>query len=648
MGNFRIGVYGEQFIPTLALPELPTALSAAELMLNHPTFAAIGRHRIREAFRKVGVQMLAVLNNDDFLAMESTGVRSLTAYAMTEAWDSYKTHTLGRRYLLEHGIASSTATLAVEMWGSRAVDVIRSDPYVLLAIADWAEIDTAATRYFGVALDCSRRIRGCCESICNMAVARRKAAVPLEEFEKSFRMRMGADHSPEDALAACSADHTVRLVQAHGTQFVQGAGMIEIEGSLRHYVMSVLNRRTELGPLPQPISSDNHLAKLSESEHRFFEALASTHLATVEAPGASGVIAAQTVAKCFPKAIHIAPTGALFGGIGKLRLDWYPLREFIDGESLPPSVNAATVVIHDSASIDLLLANKLLRSVQQANRLIFIGDRHLSPSSGPGNIFAALMSEPEVVHEDITAIIGERKRTPPFVQIPTILSQSVRPADLRLKGLQVVQVKTRAELVGSSLKSYRTVFENSPHDGLVVTSTRDLATEINLRMHDEVTEYLAASEPNPPLLTLRNKQGATVGDMVIFLGRDYRRGLFPGSRGLVVQINAAERFTRSRHSTAMARILFDTAGYVDVTRQECELMSLGHAVQVQHVALSRWKKVIAAMEPSKNLNHSWCWYALTRADAEIVVLGFEGTFESALQRREAHSQYVPTLNLGTK
>ncbi|MGF6923099.1 hypothetical protein OKW28_007296 [Paraburkholderia sp. 40] len=169
--------------------------------------------------------------------------------------------------------------------------------------------------------------------------------------------------------------------------------------------------------------------------------------------------------------------------------------------------------------------------------------------------------------------------------------------------------------------------------------------EINHRIHDELLEYVTATEPQPPIIKLRNKQDATVGDMVIFLGRDYSKGLFPGSRGIIAQISSDGRPRSSRFSAAVARVLFDTAGYVDITLKECELMSLGHAVQVQHVALSRWNKMIASMEPSKNLNHSWCWRALTCADGEIEVVAPKRVFEDALGHRESKSNYVPSLNL---
>ncbi|MGF6966700.1 hypothetical protein OKW43_003728 [Paraburkholderia sp. WC7.3g] len=644
-GDFRLDVYGKQFVPTLVLPELPTAKSAPELLLNHPAFSALGKRRISTICRKIGEQLLSVLETDDFPALKSAGADGGMANGITIAWTDYKTRIQTCRFLLERGFSSSTAALAAELWDSSAVSVISADPYVLVAICDWDEVDAAATQFFGVAFDCPRRIRGCCESICNTGVAHRKAAVALKAFEQAFQARIGMSICPNAAIGPWRAGGSVRRVRAQGHDFVQGAGMTDIESTIRHHIMSVLNRQPDQDARPHSSSSQNQSAELRQHEQRFFETLADARVATIEAPGASAAIAAEVVARCFPKAIHISPTPALFANTGRLRLDWYLLREFIVYDTSPRPVDGMTVVIHDCAAIDMLLINKLLRNVQEAGRLIFIGDPSVTPGSGPGEIFNALLSEPELVHENISPFLKQLERTTPFVHLPAILSRTSRPADYRLKALRFVRAGKRDELVDLTLQSYRAVFETEPHDGVIVASSHNLATEINHRVHEEVMEYLATTDPEPPILKLRNKQEATVGDIVTFLSRDYAKGLFPGSRGVIARISQSGRSRSAGRSTSAARVLFDTAGYVDLTSQECELISLGHAVQVQHAMLSRWKKLIVAMESSKILNHSWCRDALTRADREIVVLAAEGVFEDALCRRKFESRYVPSLNL---
>ncbi|MFM0309657.1 helix-hairpin-helix domain-containing protein [Paraburkholderia sp. RL17-383-BIF-A] len=644
-GSFKFGVYGEQFLITFALPELPNTSSTTELLLNHPAFTTIAKRRIRAISEKFGRQTLSVLDNSDFSALESAGIGTATAYLIIDAWNSYKTRVQACRFLLEHGITSTIANLAVDLWGSSAIDVVSADPYVLTALSDWGTVDAAAIRYFAVDLDCPRRIRGCCESICNMAVLRGKSALALHDFEQVFQAHMGMVTAPKDAIASSIGTGTVRLVRTGGSDFVQGAGMAEIESCVRYNLMSVLYRESE-----QRLQSNavKHNAKLNEQELRFLAAFTRANVATVEASGAESIVAAQVLAKCFPKAIHIAPTGATFAKVGKVQLDWYLLREFIGNEDIAcQDVAGATVVIHDSSSIDLLLVNKLLRNVRQAGRLIFIGSSESSRTSGLREIFTALLSEPNVVHENVNSFLGQYERASPLVRLPEILSGLSTLDDYCYALVQRVEASTHDELIDFTLQSYRAVFEDSPHDGIIVASKHSLVMEINHRIHGELLEYVraTATEPEPPIIKLRNKQEATVGDMVIYLGRDYSKGLFPGSRGIIAQISSDGRRRSSIISAAVARVLFDTAGYVDISLKECELMSLGHAVQVQHAALSRWNKVIVSMEPSKNLNHSWCWRALSRADGEIEVVAPKRAFEDALGRRESKSNYVPSLNL---
>ena len=140
---------------------------------------------------------------------------------------------------------------------------------------------------------------------------------------------------------------------------------------------------------------------------------------------------------------------------------------------------------------------------------------------------------------------------------------------------------------------------------------------LNRRLHDEYLRRKGLQELRGPLGDLFSP-----GEPIVHQRNCYKRGLFNGSMGTVRRIDRTERqlvavFDDEEHSFA-AEDLVD--------------LSLGYALTCHRAQGSETDYVIVALPPSRLLDPSWLYTAVTRARQQVVIVGQPETMWEALWR----------------
>jgi exodeoxyribonuclease V alpha subunit len=169
-------------------------------------------------------------------------------------------------------------------------------------------------------------------------------------------------------------------------------------------------------------------------------------------------------------------------------------------------------------------------------------------------------------------------------------------------------------------------------DGLalhVVAATNKRVQSLNRRFHDlhsdrkpEVKGYLGA--------------WFSPGDPVVFLENDYRRGLFNGMLGTVLTVDPVHR---------SVEVLFDGEIYV-FGRDDLIRLDLAYALTCHKLQGSQAARVVIAIEPTRLLEPSWLYTAITRAERQAVLVGDTRILRAALRRRFAWLERVTGLTCG--
>lgn len=592
-------------------------------------------HTKQQLSERLGPLLLPALGDCDVRSLIRAGARFRDAQDLVAAWLEYSSSLTTRRFLLDHGLSQQIAAMAANLWGIDSIDMVRRNPYCLLAVGSWDEVDAAATTMFGCAEDDERRYFGFADSIFNDAAARGRAGLFASEFKELVNLRLGHKADANTIFAACIQAKRMRVVQGVRHQYIQGATLAKFEDQIQSRLNQIF---TSFESKPKLLRKSPNLSGLAALSYKLRRHLETSSIVLLNMPGAAATETAELLRFITEEAVVISPTL----GFTNTPIDGVPvyrLSEFVGGGE-SPNVTGKLVVVHEASMLDLLTANKLLRSIAGAAKLVLIGDRKMLPAFGPGHIFPAL--------EQNTAIptINTMKD---FKSPATLTALASLPANLHVKAslesiaqlVHHVSVESMQELMSVALTHYRSVFEHRPTEGIIIATTRAIATSLNESMHAEVLDYAVSQGSDNEAITLQGKQMATVGDHVVYTSRDFSRGLFHGSRGLVTEVFASAAKGTRRNPAAVARIEFDTAGPLDVTARDCQSMTLGHAVQAHHASMSRWRTVIIAAAPSQNFNNAWLWRSATRAVEKLVIVELGRAFQDAMATDVRDSSYMP-------
>jgi UvrD-like helicase family protein len=143
-------------------------------------------------------------------------------------------------------------------------------------------------------------------------------------------------------------------------------------------------------------------------------------------------------------------------------------------------------------------------------------------------------------------------------------------------------------------------------DWRIVCATKSRAGGI-----DATNRSMHASNPNAD-----EDDEYAVGDPVIHLSNDYERGLMNGSLGCVVEMRA----------TGVMVIDFEGERHCFEPDEVAQRIAVAYAVSCHKAQGSQFDRVAVVVTPSRILDHSLIYTALTRAVKQVVLIGSKAAF----------------------
>jgi hypothetical protein len=124
-------------------------------LAEDPAFAGIGYATAGRLWEAFGADLSAILGNGEIGRLEPLlGVER--AEALIEAWRNRQAEGDIVVWLAENGFDGRLARKVLAIWGADAPARLRNDPWMMLAVSDFATVD-AATRRLGLPVDAEAR-----------------------------------------------------------------------------------------------------------------------------------------------------------------------------------------------------------------------------------------------------------------------------------------------------------------------------------------------------------------------------------------------------------------------------------------------------------------------------------------------------------
>lgn len=667
-----------QWGPQISARRAVRALPSGKLMVDYLAgcVAGIGPARARRLWQHFEDRLPEALDTGDAatLAAVMDPDRPLLgprlAAALVCAWKAMANEARLVEWLAAVGVTELSLARRVHMLlGADAPRALQANPYCLVPLLDWKRVDALGLRLLNEAGDPDpanhrHRMVGAADAVVKDLVGSGSTAIAREKFRERLAGKLGVppssgvlDRAVELAIAQRAVIvSTSSLLRAPGCVLMEDGIIARLRTMATEGPPDRLNRLLDdLGGQRDVLTQDQAVA-VRRSLYAGFSCLRG-------GAGTGKTFVTRTICDLWERAGGQLLLAAVAGkaalrlsrSTGRLaRTIFRTLRELDEREAIETPLTGEidqneraereaklrdlaqltpdTLVILDEASmVDLPSLHGLLRRMPQGARLLLVGDERQLPPVGFGLLFHRFVEDPAV-----TSTLTTVHRQAATNSIPEVASRIRRREmpDLTSyvaphKGVMLECVAGREQIADRVVSIWNDFGRD--RDVMIVTPVNDGpcgVAGLNRRLHDEYLRRKDLQELRGPLGDLFSP-----GEPVVHRRNCYKRGLFNGSIGTIRRIDRAER---------QLTAVFDGEEYVFSSEDLVDL-SLGYALTCHRAQGSEADYVIVALPPSRLLDPSWLYTAVTRARQQVVIVGQPETMKEALQRPYADERRLVGL-----
>ena len=287
---------------------------------------------------------------------------------------------------------------------------------------------------------------------------------------------------------------------------------------------------------------------------------------------------------------------------------------FLRDEPLNSS-NPALLVIDEASMVDLPTMYKLVVHTSPTVRFLLTGDPDQLPPIGCGKVLSDIV-ESEAITNTRLDIVKRQEGATGIPEYSEKVNLGKVPDELTTGSITFHETpKDKIEQRCTEL------FCLSPKNSRVIGATRAMVGDINRSIQTELNsdgkllQFLMDGE-----LYYRNLKE---GDAILFTQNLYDKGIQNGSLGILTSVEAkGDKF---------GEVLLDTGKVLDVSHDVLDAMELGYCITLHKAQGSQFERIIIALKKGRIVDRAWMYTAITRAEAEIHIVGSKADFKSIVE-----------------
>ena len=405
--------HGQQFKARFLKTSAPTSIDGIEKYLGSGMIRGIGPVYAKKLVRTFGDKVFDTIEAAPERLREVTGIGSVRAKRITDAWAEQKVVREIMVFLHEHGVGTARAVRIYKTYGADAVQVMTENPYRLARDIRGIGFKTAdaIAMKLGIETTAMIRVRAGISFALTEAMDEGHCGLPTEELIPLAEELL--EVPPELVRTAVDlelSDGTVIADHVRETPCVFLAGLYQAERVIADRLVQLLN-----GKLPWPgIDQDKALAwvekriglQLAESQKTAIRlAIVSKVLVITGGPGVGKTTIVNSILQVLSaksaKLLLCAPTGRAAKRMAEATgfeaktihrlLEVDPRRGgFKRGRDY--QLDCDLLVVDEASMVDVMLMQALMKAVPDDAALLIVGDIDQLPSVGPGQVLADVIA----------------------------------------------------------------------------------------------------------------------------------------------------------------------------------------------------------------------------------------------------------------
>lgn len=263
------------------------------------------------------------------------------------------------------------------------------------------------------------------------------------------------------------------------------------------------------------------------------------------------------------------------------------------------------LVIDEASMIDLPIMYRLVNHIHPSVRIIFTGDPDQLPPIGCGKVLADIVLS-KAIANTMLDIVKRQEGSTGIPEYSKLINQGIVPEKLSTGAIHFHET-TKSEIAQVCCDLYR----QSPENSRVMAPTKALVADINKLTQEAVN-------PNGNRLEFEMHgekffQNLRLNDAILFTQNHYDKGIQNGSLGMLTSVESSDE--------SYGEVTLDTGDKVEITQSVLDCMELGYAITLHKAQGSQFPRIIIALQKGKIVDRAWLYTAITRAEAEIHIVG---------------------------
>lgn len=617
--------------------------SAALSFLNSKTFHGIGPAISKSIVEAIGNNLFDFCRQENAIE-QLTKIKGITNRVATDLVNKVNGYTKMQElveYLTSFGASYSSAKKIFEKYGEDSLLQIKENPYILYFANVSYETREAMAKKVGIRDLDPRRIAAITyEAMDRIETSGNTCATFTDIMESIARIdkssNMGYKTNAVSVLAyLLSRTNSFEFKNYDDVTYIYRKNMAKLENKAAKHAIRIAKENTFLGNF----KPDNQDIEYDEGQTKAFDLLTKTGIGILTGgPGTGKSTVINGLVKSYKKEYPnhkialAAPTGAAAKRLKEVTgerattihklLDVRPFgsAEMQYRDEFNP-LNQKLIIVDEFSMVDTELFSMLLAAIKTGSLLILVGDEAQLSSVGPGNILKELLENELITVKKLTEVHRQKGNS-------TILDNSlkIRKGDTNLitdKSFIVKRVNNDIEMEALALNymkkalKLKNKFKIKLYSPIKKRSYRTSTFNLNSQAHN-------ISNSNKKTL-LYNGVKFSVGDPVIMLKNNYKKGYLNGDEATITRINQDDE------NISVELIMYD-GGQIILKEDELTDMDLAYCITIHKSQGNESDAAIILMPqyPMGMLERSLAYVAITRAKVQNVIISEGDALEKAI------------------
>jgi exodeoxyribonuclease V alpha subunit len=652
--------YGEQFKAVEYSVTRPATIAGIQKYLGSGLIKGIGPITARRIVEHFGEETLEVIEGDISRLGEVKGVSRKRVEMIRKAWEEQRAIKEVMLFLQSHSVSTHFAVKIYKQYGAGAISVVEKTPYRLAAEVYGIGFRTAdqIARNLGMAVDAEERLRAGMQYVLQTATEEGHCYLPAADLvTRSAEALEVEDQAKLEAALEKMLDDGLLKVEEYGEErsiYLPPLWQAERGVARRLKVLFEKPLRVDANRVESWLDRfmEKRGIELSDEQRQAIHRAAEERvLVLTGGPGTGKTTTLRAVVELFyamGKSVALAsPTGRAAQRLSEVTgreaktihrlLEFDPATmQFKRNDQWP--LEADVVIVDEASMVDVVLANSLLKAIDERSQLILVGDADQLPSVGPGAVLQDLINSgaapvarlTQVFRQAAESLIVQNAHRINRGEFPRLVKPGEQKSDCYF--IEAEEPDEVGDLIVSSVaKSLPKSFGYDPMRDIQVLSPMNRGRVGANHLNDVLQAALNPPGAGKPEMNRGNRL-IRVGDKVIQRVNNYKLEVFNGDLGVVEAIDQEDQMVAVRFADRLV-------GYDFTDMLE---LSHGFAVSIHKSQGSEYPAVVIPLHTQHYLmlSRNLLYTALTRAKKTVVMIGTTKAIGMAMRNLEATRRFT--------